>query len=67
MNLFIYLKDHLTGKVSDSFATQYKPNHKIGGRSSSAGLKYFGCFAMNTCNQHGLNSMYEPLDDFKYD
>ena len=79
----LYLQDHLTREVKETFETKYTEQHKIGGRvpvSSSShfykiiflelylqgkGLKYFGCFVMNSCNEFGTDPLFEPIGDYK--
>jgi len=58
-------KNPFSGKVDETFRTPYTPQHRIGGRFPGLGLKYFGCFGMNTCLQHGYDPIYEPLPEYR--
>jgi len=58
-------KDKITNRVVETFKTPYTMQHKIGGRFLNKGLKYLGCFGMNTCLKHGNNAMYEPLTEYQ--
>ena len=54
----------MTGMNEEVYQTPYKPQHKLGGRQPERGMKYFGCFVANTCNDFGKDNFYEPITDY---
>ena len=78
----LYLQDHLTREVKETFETKYTEQHKIGGRVpvssptpatrfstfyflQGKGLKYFGCFVMNSCDDFGVDPLFEPISEYR--
>ena len=56
----------MTGVVEETFETPYTKEHRLGGREVGKGLKYFGCFVLNSCQQYGDDFFYEPLKAYRW-
>ena len=55
----------MTGVVKETFETPYTKEHRLGGREAGKGLKYFGCFVLNSCQKYGKDFFYEPLNAYR--
>ena len=56
----------MTGALEETFETPYTKEHRLGGREAGKGLKYFGCFVLNSCQKYGDDYFYEPLNAYRW-